>query len=149
MSGTNTYAAKRALFALLGPALLPTYPDIVVSYAVPAEMGTVCVYGGGVRFDHTDAVAESPGIMVRETASCSLYIRVLQRPIGPIEDGDDKCAAILNTIAGILKARPTLGPYQWLGLQAGLGDYSISENESVSILSVSVVIGSMFAYGGA
>ena len=142
--GTNVYAAKRALFDLLKPALAP----LQVSYAAPANFDLESVYGGGVRFEHADVVSESPGVMVREQASVSLYIRVVQRPIGPVEDGDDRCAEILAVVTSVLKARPALGPYQWLGIGAGLGDYSTTDDEAISILSAQVVLGSMFGYGG-
>ena len=141
---TNIYAAKRALIALLAAEL----PAMQISYAVPANFELESVYGGGVRFEHTDRVAESPGVLVQEQASFSLYIRVMQRPIGPVADGDDRCAAILAEVTSILKARPVLGPYQWLGIGQGLGDYSVTDDEAISILSVQVIIGSMFKYGG-
>lgn len=147
---TNVYAAKRALFARLRDKAADGQPlaGIQVAYAFPGQVDQECIYGGGVRFDHQDAVAEHPGIMVTETALVSLYVRIVGATGDDVEATDDRAAEVLATITALLRAEPRLaGGQTWLGIQGGQGDYD-TNNGALSILAAQVAIGSHLAYGG-
>ena len=137
MAASDPYAAKRALFALLaantGPAQV--LEGVQVEYGFPGNVGMKCVYGGGVTFEHVDAAAESPGILVRETVLVSAYIRVVTRPGGPVEDTDTAAEAIGAAMLALVKANPKhAGPLTWVGVRGGQGDYQRTDDETISIL---------------
>lgn len=147
---TNAYAAKKALFDRLAAKAEAGQPleGIQVAYAFPGNVDAECVYGGGVRFDHVDAVAEAPGVMVAETALVSVYVRILARQ-GDVVDTDARAAEVLATLGALLRAEPKLAGWQtWLGMASGQGDYQRTDDEAISILAVQVRIGSHLAYGG-
>lgn len=149
---TTVYDTKRALFDKLAEYTPVGQPleGVQVSYAWPgSDVSLECIYGGGVRFEHADAIAEHPGVLVQEIATFSLYIRVVHRPVGPVEDADARAAEIGSTLAAILRANPSLlGGGTWLGISAGQGDYHQTPDETVSILSYQARTARNITYGG-
>lgn len=146
---TNVFAAKKALFARLLEESEPGRPlaGKQVSYKWPGQSAELqCVYGGGVRFVQEDAVGER-GTLVNETAFVSVYIRVVDRQVKDIVDTDQICSDIAREIAACLQKNPNLTPtFTWSAIKEGAGDYSESDDEAISILSLQVVIGSTFGY---
>lgn len=149
---TSAYDTKRSLFNKITEYTAAGQPleGVQVAYAWPGnDVGLECIYGGGVRFEHTDAVAEHPGVLVQEIAFLSLYIRVVHRPTGPVEDADARAAEIGAWLAVILRANPGLaGGGTWLGMASGYGDYSRTPDETVSVLSYQVRTARTLSYGG-
>lgn len=149
---TTAYDTKLALFDKIAEYAVEGQPleGVQVAYAWPgSDVALECIYGGGIRFDHEDAVADHPGILVREIANISLYIRVVQRPPGPVEDADNRTAAIGAVIGSIMRANPTLaGGGTWLGIRSGQGDYSQTGEETVSVLAYQMRVARNIAYGG-
>lgn len=149
---TSIYATKKALFDTIAEyaALGQPLEGVQVAYAWPgSNVDLECIYGGGVRFEHADAVADHPGVLVQEIASLSVYIRVVQRPAGPVAEADARAAEIGNWLGAILRANPVLaGGGTWLGITSGQGDYSQTPDETVSILSYQVRTARNIAYGG-
>lgn len=149
---TTAYDTKRALFAKIAEYAVAGQPldGVQVSYAWPGnDVGLECIYGGGIRFDHNDAVAEHPGVLVSETTTISLYVRVVHRPPGPAEDADARAAEIGAWIATILRANPNLsGGGSWIGITGGYGDYSQTPDETVSVLSYQMRTARSISYGG-
>lgn len=147
---TNAYAAKKALFDLLdannGPSQV--LDGVQVAYAYPArDVEEKCVYGGGVRFDHEDDVAESPGVLVRETALVGVYVRVVTRPALSVAETDTAAAAIGAAVLGLVKANPKLaGALTWVGVRSGQGDYSQTDDETIAVLAYQFRFISRFAY---
>lgn len=134
---TNAYVAKKALFDLWdannGPA--QALAGVQVAYAFPAAPDMKCIYGGGITFEHSDASAETPGILVRESVLVSAYIRVVARPVGEVADTDAVAAQIGGAMLGLVKANPKLaGPLTWVGVRGGQGDYQQTDDETISIL---------------
>lgn len=149
---TNAYAAKTALFNLLTTYAQPAQPldGIDVDYAYNPHGGTECIYGGGVRFEQRDAVAEAPGIVVSEEALISVYIRVAETPPGDVADTDARCAVIGGIIGGILRANPTLGTnHSLIGIARGQGDYTQTDDETISVLAYQIRVVMNLSYGGA
>jgi hypothetical protein len=140
----DVYDAKAALIVLLQAASVPagTLDGVDVSYAWEPQAGLRCLYGGGVAFENEDAVGE-PGVLSRETATVSLYIRATNRPPGPVQDTDAAVKAIRVAVQAILKANSKIGGvWSWEGIVAGRGDYSRTDDETVSVLSLQVRLGS-------
>lgn len=150
---TNVYDAKEALFVALDALTATGQPleGLQVAYAYPASnVDAECVYGGGVRFEQRDAVAEQPGIMVLEEAIVTVYIRVVARPPGPVQDTDQRCAAIGAAIGTMLRTQPTLaGGNAVVGIARGQGDYHQTDDETVSILSYQIRVQQHLTYGSA
>lgn len=150
---TTVYDTKRALFDTLAAYTGTGQPlaGVQVSYAWPGtSVDLECIYGGGVRFDQIDAIAEHPGVLVQEIASLSLYIRVVQRPTGPVSDADARAAEIGAAVGAILRANPALaGGGTSLGIASGQGDYSQTPDETTAILSYQVRVARNITYGGA
>lgn len=153
---TNAYAAKRALFDFLstlntsgGPLSGTTDRPIVVAYGFPTEPGLKCVYGGGVRFDQRQAVAEGVGLAVSEAVNLSLYVRCVERPSCDPEITDQQCVEIGMVLAASLRSNPTLGVtgFRVDGISGGIGDYHRNDDETVSILAYSIAVTSVFSYG--
>jgi hypothetical protein len=137
----------------LGPTTLPSGVSrdaVQVSYEWPGQEAKMeCVYGGGVRLEQTDCVAE-PGVLVYEMAVVSIYIRVVVRPRCPVQETDRRCAEIARAISRDLKKEPDLdrGLFVWQGIVTGQGDYSQNDQETVSILSLGVKISSYLGFDG-
>ncbi len=147
---TYAYTAKAALFDALTAYTGPAQPldGIQVEYAYPGTISTECIYGGGVRFEHRDAVAEAPGVMIAEEAMVSLYIRVTMTPAGDVRETDARALEIGQTVAALLRAQPTLaGGQSVLGIARGQGDYSQTDDETISILSYQIRVTTNFSYG--
>lgn len=146
---TQAFAAKRAVFTLLASATGPggSLEGLQVAYAYPGTTESECIYGGGVRFDQRDAVAEAPGVMVSEEALVSVYIRVTQTPVGDVADTDQRCEEIGASIGGLLRSNPNLGSaYTLVGIARGQGDYTQTDDETISILGYQIRVITNFAY---
>jgi hypothetical protein len=151
---SDPFLAKRALFALLeannGPA--QALDGIQVSYSYPAAIEDRCIYGGGVRFDHVDAVAATPGVLVNETASVGVYVHVVGR--GRTQEENDQAAnAIGVAILALIKASPTFAAAgTWMGLgrgdQAGggLSTYEATNDEVITLLGYQFSFGRAITY---
>lgn len=152
MAGTNVYAAKAALFARLGVLAGPAQPlqGVQVAYERPAPdaVDAECVYGGGVRFTHEDAVAERPAPIVNEVALASWYIRVHRPQAGLVATTDARAAEILAAVTANLYAQPQLLPGQlsFTGLTLGRGEYDQAPGESLTVLAVQVRVESDLSY---
>jgi hypothetical protein len=147
---TNAYTAKKALFDRLIALSATGQPldGINVSYAWPSIPGNECIYGGGVRFEQRDGVAEAPGIMVSEEALVSVYIRVMVSPPDDVAVTDARAAEIGDEVAALLRTEPQLAGNRLLGIARGQGDYTQTDDETISILSYQVRVISNFAYPG-
>lgn len=146
---TYAYTAKGALFDRLAAYAAPAQPldGIQVEYAYPGTIGTECIYGGGVRFEQRDAVAEAPGVMVAEESLVSIYIRVMQTPPGDVRDTDLRALEIGQAIGALLRAEPTLAGHAVLGIARGQGDYTQTDDETISILAYQIRVSTNIAYG--
>jgi hypothetical protein len=147
---TYAYTAKAALFDRLEALAATGQPldGIQVGYAYPGTPGGECIYGGGVRFEQRDAVAEAPGIMVAEETLVTVYIRVMQSPPVDVRDTDVRAAAIGTTIGSLLRTEPTLaGGNILLGIARGQGDYTQTDDETISILAYQVRVVTNLTYG--
>lgn len=150
MPTTNATTAKLALINLLkaqtGAGQL--LDGIDVRYAYRGQIGAQCVYGGGWRMDADDAVSEGPGVLVREIVVVSLYVRVLARPACDVEDTDATANQIGTALGSVMKANPKLaGPLTVLGISSGQGDYSTTDDETISIHAYQVRVGGMVSWG--
>lgn len=160
MTASDPYAAKRALFALLaantGPA--QALDGIQVAYAFPRTVEMRCIYGGGVRFEHDAGGEEGVGVLIAETVSVGVYVRVVARPPIPVEDNDIAAAAIGASMLGLIRASTTLLPAgTWFGVgsaasiqggggQAGMGTYEQTDDETVSTLGFQFQFGRYISY---
>lgn len=147
---TNAYTAKKALFDRLTQLSATGQPlaGITVSYAWPSIPGIECIYGGGVRFEQRDAVAEAPGVMVSEEALISVYIRVMNSPPVDVSVTDTRAEVIGSELAALLRVEPQLAGSLLLGIARGQGDYTQTDDETISILSYQVRVISTFAFPG-
>lgn len=150
---TLVYAAKAALFDRLTAYAQPAQPlaGLQVAYAFPGDnVDLECLYGGGVRFEQRDAIAEAPGIMITEEAQVSVYIRICHRPPTDVRDTDTRAAAIGAQLGVLLKTEPKLaGNNTVVGIDSGAGDYSQTADETISILAYKVRITTNMVYGAA
>ena len=148
---TYAFTAKDALFDRLEAYAAPAQPlaGLQVAYAFPgAKVDLECLYGGGIRFEQRDAVAESPGIMVTEESLVSVYIRVCARPPTDVRVTDARCGAIGAQLGALLRAEPKLaGGNAVVGIARGAADYSQTDDETVSILSYQVRVTTNITYG--
>lgn len=160
MTSSDPYASKRALFALLaantGPA--QALDGIQVAYAYPKTPAMRCVYGGGVRFEHDTATEEGVGLLVAETVSVGVYIRVIARPAIPVEDNDIVAAGIGAAVLGLVRSSTTLLPVgTWVGVgraasiqggagQSGMATYEQTDDEVVSTLGYQIQFGRYISY---
>lgn len=161
MTAPDPYAAKRALFALFAANTLvlaagtsdPITP-IQVDYAEPAAMQMRCIYGGAVRFNHTDAVAEGVGILVEETVNVGVRVRVVSRPGISVEDNDMQANAIGNAMLSLMKTSTLAAPGKWLGMSRaagipggdGFGTYEQTDDETVSTIQYHFSFGQHVTY---
>ena len=153
MPTTNAIAAKTALIDLLKTQTvegsgLPLV-GFTVKYGFRGDLGLKCIYGGGWRFEAEDAVAETPGVLVRELTRLSLYVRIVDKPAVDVEVTEAKVEAALNAIGTVLKAHPKLaGQLSVVGINAGAGDYSTpTDDETICIGSLSVLVASLVTWG--
>lgn len=149
---TNVYAAKKVLFdrlAVLAGAGGPL-AGLQVAYSIPrpADLQRECVYGGGVRFTHDDAVAER-GVLLDEVALVSVYIRIAGDATATVAGTDARAAEVFAEMAAQLIVQPYLGQaLSFAGVTQGQGDYDLAPGETLSILGVQVRIESTVSYGG-
>lgn len=147
---TYGYTAKAVLFDRLEAYAAPAQPlaGLQVSYAWPGQADPECLYGGGIRFEQHDAVAEAPGILVTEDTLVTVYIRVIARPPGDVRDTDARAATIGSKIGALLRAEPQLaGGGSVIGIARGQGDYSQTDDETTSILSYQIRVSTNISYG--
>lgn len=148
---TEAFAAKRAVFTALAAYTATGQPleDVQVSYAWPGTATNLCIYGGGVRFEQRDAVAEAPGVMVSEETLVSVYIRAIESPPGDVADTDQQVETVGAVIGTLLRTNPTLGgAHAVVGIARGQGDYTQTDDETISILTYQIRVITTFSYGG-
>lgn len=149
----NMYKAKRNLFDRLieesaSGGLLDGW-KVAYNWPGPEEAGPKCIYGGGARLSQDDAVGER-GVLVNETDTISIYLRVKDDNRPSVRETDLVCEAGVKGIGKVLRKNPDLGDgVSWNGIREGAGDYETSEGCTVSITSIGVVIGSLFGYDNA
>ncbi len=149
MSLTNAYVAKAALIDLLQAQAGAGGPldGVDVTYAFHGGVGWKSIYGGGFRFEQADTVAE-PAVMVRELVTVGLYVRVVKRPACDVEETDLVAAGIAATVGQVLKANPKMaGGLSWVGISGGQGDYSRTDDETISVAAYQVLFGAHLVYG--
>lgn len=137
---SDIYAAKAALITLLKAAAVPAglLEGVSVAYGWESTLGERSLYGGGVSFESEDTVAE-PGVLTREIGTVTLYARAINRPAGLVEDTDAAVRSIRAAVQAVLKANPTItGEWVWVGVVSGRGDYSQTDDETTSVLSMQV-----------
>lgn len=148
---TYAYTAKAAIIDRLQARTAIGQPleGLQVTYAYPGgDIDLECVYGGGIRFEQRDAVAEAPGVLVAEEVSVTLYIRVVSRPPGPVEDTDTRAAEIGTQIATLLRTEPHLaGGNAVIGIARGQGDYQQTDDETMSVLAYQIRVNTHLSYG--
>lgn len=150
MPTTNANTAKLAIINALKAQTGPGLPlaGIDVQYAYRGDMGAQAIYGGGWRFTSADAVAETPGVLLYEDVTLSLYIRVVQRPANDVEIGDAIADSILTAVGVVFKAQPRIGGQMAVtGIASGMGDYSGTDEETISIQAIQVTVGSSLSWG--
>ena len=146
---TRMYEAKTVLFARLGALTGPggALEGVQVGYAAPGNFEMRCVYGGGTRFTHEDAVAERL-VLTDEVALLSLYVRVMHSPPTEVWETDAAAAAIGNDIAAALTGNPKLADgLIFAGMPQGQGDYQQTDTETISILAYQVRVEASLTYG--
>lgn len=159
MAASDPYVAKRQLFALFAANTGPgqALEGIQVEYAYPAAIGMKCVYGGGVRFEHDNLVEEGVGLLVAETVSVGVYVRVMSRPAIPAADNDIVAAGIGAAVLSLVKSSTLTGAGKWVGVgravsiqggagQSGMGTYEQSDDEVVSMLGYQFQFGQQISY---
>jgi hypothetical protein len=140
---SDVYDAKAALVTLLQAASVPAglLDGVGVGYAWEPDLGVRSLYGGGVSFEVEDGVGEAH-VLQRETATISLYARAVLRPAGSVASTDAQVKAIRAAVQAVLKANPKIGgQWSWEGITSGRGDYSQTDDETASILSLQVRFG--------
>lgn len=133
---------KTALIARLraetGGGLLD---KVSVDYAWNKNAGPRSIYGGGFRARQENAVAEQPGLLMRETVTVSLYVNVTVSPPTSVEDTDAQVKAIETAMGQIFANNPQLaGGYTWLGMAGSNGDYSNTTDKTTSIVAYEMAV---------
>lgn len=147
---TYAYTAKAAIIARLAQESVPAglLDGVQIAYAYPGTISSKCIYGGGVRFEHNDQVAESPGVMVAEETMVNIYIRVTMAPAGDVKDTDIQALAIGTVIAALFRSEPNMaGGHSVLGIARGQGDYTQTDDETISILGYQLRVQTNISYG--
>lgn len=98
------YRAKRTLIDRLDTVLASD--TVQVAYAEPGDMLRLSVYGGGLRFTQSDAVAEA-GVMTLETVTLDVWIRCYQ-PGDDVRAADMAVETLAEAIITDLSANPFL-----------------------------------------
>jgi hypothetical protein len=143
----GVYVARRALIAALTAKAATGQPldGWQVSYAAPANMGLLCIYGGGFRFDRVPDVAEQ-AVMDAETTTVGLYLRALAKTPATVADTDTTVEAGAAQVTAVLAAASLGGGLAWQGISGGQGDYGQTDDEVWSILALQVVLGKHVTY---
>jgi hypothetical protein len=145
---TGIYSAKAAFFDKLTfiKSIGTTFDGVTIAYDEPpsdAEMS--CIYGGGVRF-HQESPFDNYGLLINETSSFGVYIRVMDRPATSVRETDIKAAALATKLIQTLIDNSDLGSgHTWRGIGRGQGDYVNTDDETISIISLEVKVGSVFS----
>ncbi len=149
MTTTNATAAKRAIIdRLKAEADSGVLSGVDVDYAFNGNVGLRSIYAGGWRMTAQDAVAEGPGLLVAEQVTVSLYVRVVARPATDVEETDAEADRIETVIGRIFRHEPQLaGGFTVLGIPSGQGDYSRTDDETVSVHALQVRVESHLAWG--
>lgn len=143
-----TVAKKAMIRRLMQEAEGGLLAGVDVRYAYHKDIGLRGIYGGGWRIEQEDAVAEQPGVLIVETVRLALYVRVVARPAGDVEDTDADAIAIGDLLVRALKADPGLaGDMKWLGIASGFGDYQQTDDETISTHAYQVRVSAHLAYG--
>ena len=147
---TNASVAKKAIIDKLKLQAGPAMPldGVGIGYAYKPDLGHESIYGGGFRFTHTDDVAEPGGIMVSEEVEVSLYIRVIARPKTSVEETDERCRAIGQTIGAMIRLDPKLGGGMSITrIAGGAGDYEIGDDHCQSTVGYNLRVIGHVSYG--
>ena len=148
MAGIGVYVARRALIDALAAKTAVGQPleGIQVEYSVPGQFTSLCIYAGGLRFTHDQTVAEQ-NVLVDETATVSLYLRALAHTPATVRDTDTTVETMAASVTAVLAAAPNLGGgLAWQGITGGQGDYSVTDDEVISILAVQILLGKRVTY---
>jgi hypothetical protein len=144
MKSTMAYAAKRALFDELkvqsahGMAL----DGVDVSYDYPPNPGRSIIYGGGVRFMHTDEAGEW-NTVGSEVITIGVYVRVMKTDM-TVREVEVELERIADTICEVFTDKPYIaGNMTWIGIAQGSGDYSRPPEGAEGVLSLQVMVGSV------
>lgn len=112
-----------------------------------ASTGLEQIYFGGWRSNQEDA-AQEHGLLIDETITVSLYIRVTTRPGSSRAETDRRAKEIAKIVGRILKANPNLGGMTWLGITTAQGDYQpTTTTETISSHAFGVQIGASLVWG--
>lgn len=144
MKSTMAYEAKRALIDELRSrsAQGMELEGIQVAYSYPRDRFRAIIYGGGVRFRHTD-LAEEVNAVGTEIITVGLYVKVLQ-PEGSVRSADQEVEQIADAIVKIFTDKPYIaGQMTWLGTEQGNADYAETPDGPESVLSLQVMVGSV------
>lgn len=149
MAATNGYRAKAALIAALqaraalvqaGNALY----GVQVLYAFNASKAeATCVYGGGIVTDQPGEGDLHNGRqrLAKEIATIGVHVRVTINPTpeAGIQDSDTTVRAILDEIAAVIEANPTMGdPHGYMRVAGLVGDYSPNDDAAISTGSLRI-----------
>ena len=87
-------------------------------------------------------------MLVAELVSVSLYVRALARPAVDVQVTDERADAVLTAIGTVFKASPKLaGALTVIGVASGQGDYSRTDDETISIQALQVQVKSFVSWG--
>lgn len=98
------YRAKRTLIDRLDTVLASD--TVQVAYAEPGDMLRLSVYGGGLRFTQSDAVAEA-GVLSLEGDTIDIWVRCYQ-PGDDVRAADQAVEALADQIIADLNGNPKL-----------------------------------------
>lgn len=145
---TGIYSAKAAFFdKLLFLQTQGSFTGVTISYdEPPPDAYMLCIYGGGVRFKQDDPL-DNYGIMVVEDSSFGVYLRAMTRPATSVRDTDGLVANLATQLVSVLIENSDFGGgHSWRGIGRGQGDYVNTDDETISILSLEMKVGSTFSY---
>ena len=118
-----------------------------VSYAMK-ELALRQIYGGSARFDQESTVAEQVGLLNVERIVFTIYIRCVRRPVCDVRETDAEASAIKAVIARVFAKNPQLaGDMTWLGVSGGYRDYSINDQETVSVHTLEMLVQAYVSWG--
>ena len=148
---TNSYAAKRDVFAALRAAQVPgsRLADAVISYSDPGVFAEgQMIYGGGIVFEQPgeEDVQDGPDILVRETAVLGVHIRVEQAPPpdgvpNAVEFTDEIAEGLGDEVAQLLAANRRLaGGMSISRIVGGQCDHYLTDTSAVSVLTLRISV---------
>lgn len=146
---TGIYSAKAAFFdrLLFLQSTTTAFAGVTIAYdEPPIDAQLLCIYGGGVRFKQDDPL-DNYGLLVVEESAFGVYLRATDRPPSSVRETDAKVMALATQLTTILVDNPDMGGgHSWRGIGRGQGDYANTVNETISILSLEMKVGSTFSY---